>query len=101
MINEVDAPSLEQLGLTENPRHTAKISPVREHVRASIEHQLRAIIRHDPGTRSGHDPEELHQTRAAVRRLRAVLGSARRALDPEWTAALRAELGWLDRKSVV
>jgi CHAD domain-containing protein len=57
--------------------------------------QVAEVLAHDPGTRLGRDPEELHQLRVATRRLRAVLRAARPLLDPEWTEALREELRWL------
>ena len=57
--------------------------------------QLVAIVAHDPGTRLGADPEELHAMRVATRRSRAILRTARPLLDPAWTESLRAELAWL------
>jgi CHAD domain-containing protein len=57
--------------------------------------QVDELIAHDPGTRLGADPEELHQARVATRRLRAVLRAARPLLDPAWTESLRRELAWL------
>jgi CHAD domain-containing protein len=53
------------------------------------------VVAHDPGTRLGRDPEELHQMRVATRRLRAFLRAARPLLDEEWAESLRAEAGWL------
>ena len=41
-----------------------------------------ALVSHDPGTRLGSDPEDLHQLRVATRRLRAFLRAARPLLDP-------------------
>ena len=60
-----------------------------------IARQVGELIGHDPGTRLGADPEELHQARVATRRLRAVLRAARPLLDPAWTESLRGELAWL------
>jgi CHAD domain-containing protein len=54
-----------------------------------------ALVSHDPGTRLGSDPEDLHQVRVATRRLRAFLRSARPLLGVGPTEELRAELGWL------
>jgi CHAD domain-containing protein len=64
-------------------------------VRAVIAAQVGELIAHDPGTRLGADPEELHQVRVATRRLRAVLRAARPLLDTEWSESLRVELAWL------
>jgi CHAD domain-containing protein len=54
--------------------------------------QEREIIAHDPGTRLGTDPEDLHQHRVAVRRLRALLRAAEPMLDSAWAEGLRREL---------
>jgi CHAD domain-containing protein len=74
------------------PRRKA---PAEEHVAAALWEQYVAIVRHDPGTRLGHDPEELHQMRVATRRMRAILRAAAPLLDPDWMRSLRAEVGWL------
>jgi CHAD domain-containing protein len=66
-------------------------------VRAALDLRLRALLAHDPGTRVGEDPEELHQMRVSVRRMRATLKAARPLLDRAWADDLRAELGWLGR----
>ncbi|QNG55337.1 CHAD domain-containing protein [Pseudonocardia petroleophila] len=65
------------------------------HVRAALDLRLRALLKHDPGTRTGEDIEDLHQMRVSVRRMRAALKAARPLLDPAWGDGLRAELGWL------
>ncbi|MER7077120.1 CHAD domain-containing protein [Saccharopolyspora kobensis] len=72
-------------------------APIAEHVRAGLDGRLRSLIAHDPGTRLGTDPEELHQMRVSVRRMRAMLRAARPFLDESWAEPLRAELGWLGR----
>ncbi|MGD9529607.1 CHAD domain-containing protein [Pseudonocardia sp.] len=71
--------------------------PAPHHVRAALDLRLRAMLRHDPGTRDGTDIEELHQMRVSVRRMRATLKAARPLLDAAWADGLRAELGWLGR----
>jgi CHAD domain-containing protein len=70
-------------------------APPREHLQAMLEAQYRAILAHDPGTRLGRDPEELHQMRVATRRLRAFLRAGRPLLDDAWAESLRLEVGWL------
>lgn len=65
------------------------------HVRAALDLRLRALLKHDPGTRTGEDIEDLHQMRVSVRRMRAALKAARPLLDLTWGDGLRAELGWL------
>lgn len=67
----------------------------RSQLQAFFARQYREILLHDPGTRLGDDPEDLHDLRVAVRRLRAILKLAAPPLDPEWAGSLRAELAWL------
>src|SRR5207245_6925107 len=73
----------------------AHLSPARDHILALMREQLEAIRAHEPGTRAGADPEELHRMRTAVRRLRAILGATREMFDPQWLGGLRRELDWL------
>ncbi|GAA5128246.1 CHAD domain-containing protein [Haloechinothrix salitolerans] len=106
------APTPTEVGLGEQPKDVSASTTATEQARARIDEQLRALLRHQDGTREGKDPEELHQFRVAIRRLRSVLkavpsltGEARSATDtrpPEqapfarYTAAdLRDELRWL------
>lgn len=63
-------------------------------IQGMIRDQFQQILRHDPGTRLGDDPEDLHQHRVGIRKLRSLLGSAR-MLEPEWSEKLRAELEWI------
>ena len=60
-----------------------------------LQGQAAALLEHDPGTRLGSDPEDLHQLRVATRRLRAFLRAGRPLLRTDPTDALRGELGWL------
>jgi CHAD domain-containing protein len=57
-------------------------------LRTMIDAQRRALLEHDPGTRLGDDPENLHQHRVAARRTRAFLRAARGYVDPDWAQAL-------------
>jgi CHAD domain-containing protein len=65
-----------------------------EALRALLRTQLGAILRHDPGTRLGTDPESLHDMRVGVRRARALLRAGRKLIASD-TQMLRAELQWL------
>jgi CHAD domain-containing protein len=69
-------------------------SPI-DHVRAMMRAQLEGISAHDPGTRLGTDPEDLHKMRTSVRRLRAILRAARPLVEGGWGEELRRELDWL------
>ncbi len=64
-------------------------------VAAALQKQRAELLAHDPGTRLGTDPEDLHQMRVATRRARAFLRAARPLIDEEWADELRGELGAL------
>src|SRR6266851_6188471 len=59
----------------------AHLSPARDHILALMLEQLEAIRAHEPGTRAGADPEELHRMRTAVRRLRVIVTATREMFD--------------------
>jgi inorganic triphosphatase YgiF len=80
---------------TVETRASTKDTPPGEALGIAFENEYRALLTHDPGTRRGDDPEDLHQLRVATRRLRAFLRTARPLLEPEWAEPLREELGWL------
>ncbi len=61
----------------------------------ALAEQRRRILLHDPGTRLGTDPEDLHQLRVATRRLRAFLRCGRPLVERSWAESLRSELAWL------
>jgi CHAD domain-containing protein len=63
-------------------------------LRALLSAQLAEILRHDPGTRLGTDPESLHDMRVAVRRSRALLRAGARLVAGD-TSGLDDELRWL------
>ncbi|MBE9375672.1 CHAD domain-containing protein [Saccharopolyspora sp. HNM0983] len=83
--------------LPEAPPDPGRAAPVAELVRTGLHTRLRAVLAHDPGTRRDSDPEQLHQMRVSVRRMRAMLKSGRPFLDTARSEPLRAELGWLGR----
>lgn len=66
-----------------------------EAVATALFAQYRRLLAHDPGTRLGTDPEDLHQLRVATRRARAFLRAAMPLLDRDWANGLRSELAWL------
>ena len=64
-------------------------------LREMIETQRRELLRHDPGTRLGGDPESLHQHRVAARRTRAFLRATKKSVDPSWRRGVSDALGEL------
>lgn len=66
-----------------------------EHVLTALRAQRQAIHAHERGARTGRDPEDLHEMRVAVRRLRAILRASRAMFERRWTEGLRGELEWL------
>jgi CHAD domain-containing protein len=61
-----------------------------------LREQRRLLTAHEVAARRGTDPEDVHQMRTAIRRLRAILRAARGSLDPAPTRVLH-ELRWLGR----
>jgi len=61
---------------------------------AVLRRQFAEMRSHEPGTRIGEDPEELHDMRVATRRLRAALRLFEGAL-PERARWFREELRWV------
>lgn len=77
------------------PQREIEIPPgasPREALALALAEQGRRLLLHDPGTRLGRDPEELHQLRVATRRTRAFLRAARPVVGREWADSLRASL---------
>ena len=67
----------------------------REVAHAAIARSVRQVILNLPGVRLGEDPEDLHQARVGVRRLRSDLRTFGPLLDTDWAAGLRTELRFL------
>ena len=83
-----------ELGLPDAPVEARPADPAVHHVRAKLDREIRALLAHEPGTRSGADPEDLHQMRVALRRMRSVLKLSG-TLVGDGAEPVRAELGWL------
>ena len=83
-----------ELGLPELPVEAGPADPAVHHVRAKLDREIRALLAYEPGTRSGTDPEDLHQMRVALRRMRSVLKLSGRLVG-DGAEPVRAELGWL------
>jgi CHAD domain-containing protein len=66
-------------------------------VRRIVARQLHWLRFHDPGVRTGEDPEALHDMRVATRRLRAALHTFAGGMPPRLHARMTEELKWLGR----
>jgi CHAD domain-containing protein len=89
----VSVPGTPDLG----PTQVSPGSSVGELAYAVLRRNLTSMLVHEPGTRLGEDPEELHDMRVATRRLRAGMSLFENAL-PVRARHLRDELGWLGRE---
>jgi CHAD domain-containing protein len=70
-------------------------APIEDVVRNALSESIAKLVEHDPGVRSGADPEDIHQARVATRRLRSHLRTFRSLLHELWANELRDELKWL------
>jgi CHAD domain-containing protein len=77
------------------PSPPLSTDPGTTRLREMIEEQRETLLAHDPGTRLGEDPENLHQHRVAARRTRAFLRATRSYLDPAWRQSLVGPLSEL------
>jgi CHAD domain-containing protein len=66
-----------------------------DRVDAAMRAQIDAIHAHQAGAHRARDPEDVHQMRVAVRRLRAILRASRPLFAEDWVESLRRELKWL------
>ena len=64
-------------------------------VRHALAASVHRLVTHDHLVRIGDDPEGVHQTRVATRRLRSDLRTFRPVLDRAWADGLRDELRWI------
>ena len=85
-----------------NPEGDSELGPTRIDPSMSLGEVAFAVLRtqfaemrdHEPGTRLGDDPEELHDMRVPTRRMRAAMKVFEGAL-PERASWLREELRWV------
>lgn len=64
-------------------------------IRHALTSSVARFLRHEPGVVLGTDPEDVHQTRVALRRLRSDVHTFGPFLEETWTARLREEAQWL------
>ncbi|BCR06810.1 hypothetical protein DESUT3_38790 [Desulfuromonas versatilis] len=78
--------------------HSARLAPqmpAAEAVRGILRRLLEALEAREAGTRAGRDPEELHDFRVAVRRIRSALGRLKGALPTAAREEFAPEFAWL------
>ena len=78
------------------PTHVDPSMSLGEVAFAVLRTQFAEMQDHEPGTRLGEDPEELHDMRVPTRRMRAAMKVFEEAL-PEQASWLREELRWVAR----
>jgi CHAD domain-containing protein len=83
-----------ELGLPPEPATARRKDPPAVHVRVRLDNQLRALLSYEDGTRSGVDPEHLHDMRVTIRRLRAAVNAEGAGLGAV-AESLQEELKWL------
>ncbi len=76
------------------PTHIDSSMSLGEVAFAVLRRQFAEMRDHEPGTRLGEDPEELHDMRVPTRRMRAAMKVFEEAL-PERASWLREELRWV------
>jgi CHAD domain-containing protein len=69
----------------------------REVVHAAIARSVRQLVEHLPVARLGKEPEGVHQSRVAIRRLRSDLRTFRALIDPIWRERIEPELKWMGK----
>jgi triphosphatase len=90
LASELSPPDEPEFG----PTDVSSSMSVGEVAYAVMRGQFSIFLRHEPGTRIGEDPEELHDMRVASRRTRAAMQVFKDAL-PVRSKKLRDELKWI------
>ncbi|HKN99756.1 MAG TPA: CHAD domain-containing protein [Pseudonocardiaceae bacterium] len=82
------------LGLPERPRTADRTASLTEHIRATVDTQLRVLLTEQLTAGRADSPESVHQMRVAARRARVALGLDQGLVGLE-ARRLREELSWL------
>lgn len=77
------------------PVELRRASTVRDVVQAAVAEGLNQLVRFGPGVCLGDEPEDVHKSRVATRRMRSQLKSFSVAIDDTWLQGVRSDLGWL------
>jgi CHAD domain-containing protein len=65
---------------------------LREVIQHALATSTRALVVRLPGTRLDDDPEDVHQARVGIRRIRSHLRTFRPVMEPRWSASLDGDL---------
>lgn len=79
-------------------RRLDRRSPIRDVLKWAVLNGLERLLHHDWRLRLAAPdlaPEDVHQARVAVRRLRSNLKTLQSVLDPVWTGHVREDLKWI------
>ena len=94
VVREVDSLWLAELPQAEAVR-LGPSSTVREVVQSAIADGLNQLLHFAPGVCRGSEPEDVHKSRVATRKMRSQLKSFSAAVDATWLQEVRSDLGWL------
>ncbi|HET7524283.1 MAG TPA: CHAD domain-containing protein [Acidimicrobiales bacterium] len=89
----------ESLWLAEvTPAKPVKLRPnstIGDVIQSAIADGLNQLLRFGPGAYGGTDPEDIHKSRVATRKMRSQLKSFSVAIDGTWLRDVRSDLGWM------
>lgn len=80
------------LAKTVKLRPTSTIGDV---IQTAIADGLNQLLRFGPGACRGSEPEDVHKSRVATRKMRSQLKSFSVAVDASWLRDIRSDLGWI------
>jgi CHAD domain-containing protein len=77
------------------PRAPGKRAMADEVILAAVAGSVAGLVAHDAAIRKGDHPEDVHQARVAVRRLRSDLRTFAPLMERAWAEPVGGELAWL------
>lgn len=88
MNARLDTVSVPELSIGEpGPRSTAAHA-----LRWALADAFQRLAKHEPGVRTGEDPEDVHQARVATRRFRVILRQFRDVCERSWADDIRSDV---------
>ena len=80
------------------PAKPVKLRPnstVGDVIKTAMAEGVNQFLRFGPGAYRGTDPEDVHKSRVATRKMRSQLRSFAAAVDETWLRDIRSDLGWM------